>query len=153
NTALHALLRALGIAQASSQEVLEAVNKQRELLSLPALQELTPTTSIRDGLSGGVSTLSAQRVPKAQAAMDLASLEAALVALDGDDAIAEFQSAADALEALKNDETLLDGVVRDDMLRTALELFDGDACPVCDTQFSLADFREKILGKREKLAK
>jgi hypothetical protein len=46
---------------------------------------------------------------------------------------------------------MLNAVVRDDFLKTALELYDGELCPVCDTPKSMEEISAVIQIKRDKL--
>ncbi|WP_244622855.1 hypothetical protein [Microvirga brassicacearum] len=67
----------LDTAQLTKQSVLDGVKSRRELLGLTPLTDLDANTSVKDGLT--TTTASAPgRVPKVQAAADLATLREAL---------------------------------------------------------------------------
>ena len=140
------LLAALDTAQLTKKSVLDAVNPRRELLGLPPLTDLDASTSVKDGLT--TTTASAPgRVPKVQAAADLATLREALHALQADP-FKQACSTADANAAgLGKDAESLNGLSRESLLRSALELYDGAACPVCDTPFEPDVFTGHLAGK------
>lgn len=57
-------------------------------------------------------------------------------------------SAADTHSAdLAKDADSLDGLSRESLLKSALVLYDGDACPVCDTPFGPDAFEAHLAGK------
>ncbi len=140
------LLAALDTAQLSKKSVLDAVNPRRELLGLPPLTDLDANTSVKDGLT--TTTASAPgRVPKVQAVADLATLREALQALQG----APFKQACTTAEAnaaeIGKDAENLNSLSREALLKSALELYDGAACPVCDTPFEPDAFTGHLAGK------
>ncbi|MDE1150288.1 MAG: AAA family ATPase [Azospirillaceae bacterium] len=128
------LLAALDTTQLTKKSVLDAVNPRRELLGLPPLADLETNTSVKDGLT--TTTASAPgRVPKVQAATDLMTLREAVQALQS----APFQQACSSADAnaaeLGKDAESLNGLSRESLLKSALALYDGTVCPVCDTPF------------------
>lgn len=140
------LLAALDTAQLSKKSVLDAVNPRRELLGLSPLIDLDANTSVKDGLT--TTTASAPgRVPKVQTSADLATLREALQALQADP-FKQACSNADANAAeLGKDTESLNGLSRESLLKSALELYDGAACPVCDTPFEPDAFTGHLAGK------
>jgi len=144
--AIKNLLAVLDTAQLSKKSVLDAVNPRRELLGLPPLTDLDANTSVKDGLT--TTTASAPgRVPKVQAAADLATLRQALDAIQSD-AFKQACEAADTNAAdLGKDADSLNGLSREALLKSALELYDGTACPVCDTPFEPEAFQGHLAGK------
>lgn len=144
------LMSALGIAELKAPTLLAAVNAKRAALDLPALTKLEATTSIRDGLEtqgGGV----AAKVPKAQAKTDIADGLALLEAIKTPETEAAWLGVVDALNALKENEARLADISRDGMLATALDLFDDEHCPVCETTWEPAGFRAVVEAQREQL--
>jgi len=140
------LLAALGTAQLIKKSILEAVNPRRELLGLTPLTDLEADTSIKDGLVTAAAAVPG-RVPKIQASADLATLRQALVALQAD-AFKQACSTANANAVeLGKDADSLDGLSREALLKSALELYDGAACPVCDTPFEPDVFSDHLTGK------
>lgn len=140
------LLAALDTAQLTQKSVLDAVNPRRELLGLPHLAALEANTSVKDGLT--TTTASAPgRVPKVQAAADLIILREAVQMLQADP-FREACSSADATAAeLCKDAESLNGLSRESLLKSALEQYDGAACPVCDTPFEPDAFTGHLAGK------
>lgn len=140
------LLAVLGTTQLSKKAVLDAVNPRRELLGLQPLTDLDAMTSVKEGLTS-TSAAAAGRVPKIQAAMDLLTLREALDALRHDN-FAQACATADAHAAdLGKDADSLTGLSREALLQSALELYDGTACPVCDTAFEPDAFEAHLAGK------
>lgn len=140
------LLAALDTAQLSKKFVLDAVNPRRELLGLPPLTDLDANTSVKDGLTTTAASAPG-RVPKVQAAADLSTLRETLLALQADP-FKHACSTADANAAeLGKDAESLSGLSRESLLKSALELYDGTACPVCDTPFEPDAFTGHLAGK------
>ncbi|MCH4561272.1 hypothetical protein ACVILI_006788 [Mesorhizobium sp. USDA 4775] len=73
------------------------------------------------------------RVPKIQATADLAALKQALETLAASSFKDKCTAAAASATELGKDADSLDGLSRESLLKSALELYDGAACPVCDT--------------------
>ncbi|TXL76397.1 chromosome segregation protein SMC [Vineibacter terrae] len=145
NDAVKNLLAVLDTAQLNKTSVLDAVNPRRELLGLAPLTDLDANTSVKDGLT--TTTSAPTRVPKIQATADLATLREALQALQADK-FKEACSTADANAAeLGKDADSLNGLSREALLKSALELYDGTACPICDTPFAPDDFQGHLAGK------
>lgn len=144
------LMSALGIAELKAPTLLAAVNVKRAALDLPALTKLEATTSVRDGLEtqGGVT---APKVPKVQAKTDVANGLASLETIKTPETEVAWSGVVDALSALKENEAKLADITRDGMLATALNLFDEEHCPVCETPWQPADFRAVVEGQREQL--
>jgi recombinational DNA repair ATPase RecF len=144
--AISNLLSALDTTQLSKKTVLDAVNPRRELLGLAPLIDLEPNTSVKDGLTTAGASAPG-RVPKVQAAADLATLREAINALQAD-LFKQACSNADAhAEELGKDAESLNSLSRESLLKSALELYDGTACPVCDTPFEPDAFTDHLAGK------
>lgn len=89
---------------------------------------------MKDGLTTSAANAPG-RVPKIQAGADLVTLREAIQALQSD-AFKQVCSTADANAAeLGRDADSLNGLSREALLKSALELYDGTTCPVCDTPF------------------
>lgn len=144
--AIRNLLAVLDTAQLSKKSVLEAVNPRRGVLGLAPLTDLNANTSVKDGLTTTTASVLG-RVPKIQATADLATLKEALEALQAE-AFKNVCSAVDAKAAeLGKDADSLTGLAREQLLKSALELYDGTACPVCDTRFEPDAFQSHLAGK------
>jgi recombinational DNA repair ATPase RecF len=144
------LLAVLNTDQLSEKSVLDAVNPRRELLGLAPLTDPDDNTSVKEGLTTTAASVPG-RVPKIQAAADLAMLREALQALQADP-FKQACSTADANAAeLGKDADSLNGLSREGLLKSALELYDGAACPVCDTPFAPDAFEGHLAGKLARL--
>jgi recombinational DNA repair ATPase RecF len=144
--AIDKLTTALDIPQLSKTAVLDAVNPRRAMLGLAPLAGFDVATSIRDGL--GTSTTSTPvRVPKAQAAADLEGLRKALSELEAEPVRQSCATAEAMASDLAKDPAVVDGLSREDLLKSALNLYDGTACPVCDTKFDPKTFTDHLAGK------
>lgn len=143
-------LAVLDIAQLSKKSVLDAVNPRRELLGLPPLTDLDAKSSVKDGLATTAASVPG-RVPKLQASADLLILRGALQALQTDSFKHLCLTIATNATELGNDAGRLDGLSRETLLKSALELYDGAACPVCDTPFEPDAFKGHLARKRAHL--
>jgi recombinational DNA repair ATPase RecF len=141
------LLSALAIPQVSKVAVLGAANHHRQILGLHPLADLEATTSLKDGLATTSSGASVSRVPKAQALADIALFKTAMAAFEGPDHDLAVARAVDVATAFIADPVALTGISRDALLRSAVELYDGHACPVCDTPFEPELFNAHVAAK------
>ena len=141
------LRTALDAPQLTGKAVLDAVNPRREMLGLAPLAGLEATTSLKDGLATTASTGAPGHVPKVQAKADLSTCKEALERIESE-AIQEVCRAAEASAAeLEKDAGGLDGLPREALLKSAIELYDGSACPVCDTTFEPGVFENHLAAK------
>jgi recombinational DNA repair ATPase RecF len=140
-------MTALQISVMSKEIVLSAVNTKRALLGLPSIAELTATTALNEGMATASGIAAPQTVPKPQALADIVALKERLAHLGAPD----FNNAAAALvvevEALAADPASADGLKRDTLLNSALELYDNEKCPVCDTPFEPGHFTAHLKDK------
>ncbi|CAA2136921.1 chromosome segregation protein SMC [Methylobacterium bullatum] len=128
----------------------DTANKRRTTVGLTPLQTLDMEKSLREGLATAEGK-QVSPVNKAVAKVDVTAAVASLKSRSEEafsSLVAEAKAATCALQA---DETMLNAVVSDDFLKTALELYDGEVCPACDTPKSLEEFGAIIGGKRSKL--
>lgn len=151
-SAADAFARALDQATPAPAVLLAAVNAQRAVLGLPALAEIGVETLINSGVGDTEGPIGAPPVAKTVAANDLKALRDALTGRTGSDFDAARAETLRRLQRLQDDASLLDAVVRDDFLKVALDLFDGEHCPACDAPYSTDAFVAIITAKRDKLA-
>jgi recombinational DNA repair ATPase RecF len=150
NDSITNLLAVLDTPQLSKKSVLDSVNPRREILGLAPLTDVDTATSLKDGLTTATATAPG-RVSKVQATADLATLREALQALQTD-IIKQACATAEANAAeLGKDADSIDVLSRESLLKSALELYDGSACPVCDTPFEPDAFAGHLAGKLEHL--
>ena len=150
DTARSELVRAMEISEATGHAILDAANKRRVLIGLQPLQALGIDGSIRDGLTSTEGS-QASRVNKPLAKADTdAAVKSIRLRSEAafEVSVAEAKQATAALQA---DEGMLNAVVRDDFLKTALELYDAEFCPACDTPKGPEEFTAIIQEKRAKL--
>jgi len=140
------LLAALDIAQLSKAAVLGAVNLRRETLGLSPLEALEVNTSVKDGLTT-TAPGTPGRVPKVQATADMTTLRDVLGVLQSEAFQLACSTATSHAADLGTDAESLDGLSRDSLLKSALELYDGTACPVCDTPFEPEAFEAHLSQK------
>lgn len=149
-TAAEAFGRAFDLSTIAPAAALAAVNALRAALGLAPVAAIGDTTMINAGVTDAKGP-SVGPVNKAVAASDLQALRDMLAARSG----AEFETTRVAvltpIQRLQSDASLLNAVVRDDFLKAALELFDGEHCPACDAPYAPEDFTAIIAGKRDKL--
>jgi recombinational DNA repair ATPase RecF len=144
--AIRNLLLALDATQLTKSAVLAAVNPRRLLLGLPALETLEANTSVKDGLATTAAS-PPSRVAKAQASADLDAMSQSLLGLSAS-LLQEACGTADALAAeLSGDAGSLDDLSREALLKSAVELYDGSTCPVCDTLFAPDVFEAHLADK------
>ncbi len=127
-TATDALQRHLQIATLRPEQLLEAVNTRRKLLSLSSITELTPDTKLDEGLAG---TGAASDFNKESALRDIKALSDAQQGFP-ELSKAEAQAIVDGLEKLEADPALLFALQRRSFIERGLSLVDGPECPLCD---------------------
>ncbi|MGB3464726.1 MAG: ATP-binding protein, partial [Cyclobacteriaceae bacterium] len=143
------LCRAMAIEVADEQDVFVAANARRALLSLPPLV-LGPDVALDDGLAEGTGSIDPP-LERAQALRDLDAVETTVRLRTAAEFRASCAEARLQLERLRSSETLLAKVTRDTFYEMALEIFDGDACPACDTPWDQETFVGLISAKQAEL--
>jgi recombinational DNA repair ATPase RecF len=142
-----ALLLHLQISTMRADDLLEVVNKRRKLLGLSAMAELTADTKLDAGLSASAS------LPDFNKESALRDLNALSEAANGFPDLAKAD--ADAILAdiakLESQPALLAALQRRAFIENGLDLMDGPACPLCDTQW--ADEQHLREHLKAKLAK
>lgn len=143
-------IRAMDIPDAVGADILAAANLRRQVIGLAPLGTLGIEGSIRDGLT----TIEGDQNPRANKAAAKADGEAAQKAVrerDDPEYLNTVEAAKTSVAKVLADESLLNAVLRDNFLKTALDLYEGEVCPVCDSEKSPEEFMQIIAGKREKL--
>ncbi len=139
------LLQALQVSELKKAAVLEAVNALRLNISLPPLDDLEATTSLKEGLDSG--TTQKPRIVKKQAATDLATLKSLLNDNEPTDVRTGFDDLRRTFQTLKDSPGLLASLRREAFLRTGLSVLNGDACPFCDAVWEQDLLRERVQAK------
>jgi hypothetical protein len=140
------LLSALEVSQWNTTKVLAAVNARRAVLGLAPLGAITATTSLRDGLAAAGSSAPA-RLPKAQTVAGLRELREMLTGLISEETKRQCAEGVALLGPLVSDPNALDSVDRERFLRSAVEYVEGEACPVCDTEWNPEELKALIARK------
>jgi recombinational DNA repair ATPase RecF len=143
----NALTLHLQITTPRSDDLLEAVNKRRKILDLPAIDELTADTKLDAGLAG---TASAAGFNKESALRDVKALSDAQT---GFPELAKMESAAivSDLARLEADPSLLAALQSRAFVERGLQLATGAACPLCDLEWpSPEHLREHLKTKLSK---
>lgn len=125
----NALQLHLQVATLKSDELLDAVNKRRKVLDLPAIAELTADTRLNVGLSNKAKP---SEVNKEAALRDLKALAAAAKEFP-DLAKTEAAAIIADLAQLEADPSLLAALQRRSFIEKGLDFVDGPECPLCDT--------------------
>lgn len=131
SAAADALRRALDIEMLQSDDVLAAVNKQREVLGLDTLPKLDTTTSFTVGMASGDD---APKGPSKEAATrDLEAFQESIDrAKQDDDTASELTSKIDLLTERPGT-----ALRQRSLVESGLQLADKPACPLCDTPWEL----------------
>lgn len=145
----NALQLHLQIATLKPEDLLEAVNKRRKVLDLPAIAELTADTKLDAGLS---NTAKPSEVNKEAALRDLKALAEAAKGFP-DLARTEAAAIIADLAQLEADPALLAALRRRSFIEKGLDFVDGPECPLCDTPWKdeqhLRDHLKAKLAKSE----
>ncbi len=141
------LKTALGLVELDREQVLEKANVQRSILDLPALVELTPNTSFKEGASEEDGEKKKPGIAKDVALTDLAALATAME--QGEPAALEEhrESALAALKKLRVDENALALARAHGFITTGLDLVTEDACPLCDKPWDADELRAHLEAK------
>ena len=124
-----ALCLHLQIEMLAADQILAAVNKQRKLLDLPEIAEVTVQTTLDAGLS---ETAKASDFNKESTLRDLKALTDAAGGFAALCASEAGQITA-GLAKLEADPALLAVLQRRSLIEKGLELVEGPECPLCDT--------------------
>lgn len=134
-------------------KVLERANAQRSVLGLPALTELTPQTSFKEGAPEEGKNAKKPGVAKDVALADLTALSTAIHSGEPDGLKEHRESAMASLKKLKDDKKALSLARAHGFITTGLDLVTEDACPLCDKPWDADELRahlkEKLLSGKE----
>jgi DNA repair exonuclease SbcCD ATPase subunit len=145
------LMRAMVIAKLSSADVLAAANEKRSILSLPPLSSFEADTSLKDGLAGITSLGIQSPVPKASTLADIKAVKEQSEAITNTSFKTLCDNATSSIEDLQKKSVDGKGAAREALLQSALNLFDEEFCPVCDSEWEPDKFRQLINQKLREL--
>ncbi len=146
------LTRAIGVPTLNSEEVLREANARRATLGLAAITELTPSTSLKDGMIAAGGGKSTGKLVKSEAVADLAQLRAVLAECSSTETKEQSAAALELLNSLAANETLLRNMTKETFLRTGLEFIDDNACPFCDSEWDPEHLRAHVKEKLDRLS-
>ncbi len=144
------LLRALEMTELTTENVLAAANVQRAILGLPALAELTQTTSLKDGMATP-GPVQPQRIPKTQALADIQAAREALAEIGSVPTRTCVAEVTADLTALAGDPAVAASVKRDAFYTTGMDLIEAGSCPFCDTPWDLGGLKKHVQAKIDHL--
>lgn len=144
------LLQALNFAELTPAAVLAAANEKRSILGLAPLPELTDKTSLKDGLAAPTPA-QIQRIPKVQAAADIAGAREALAELTDAAMFVRVAEVQAEINALASDPAAAHSVKHESFLSTGIELATAAFCPFCDIAWDLAELKRKVQEKIDHL--
>ncbi len=140
------LAKALDIPELKTDQLLNAVNSRRSILSLPSIETLTATTNLADGLQT-VTKTAAPKVHRTEAVANLKTIDGLVAHLSS----SQFQEACAAVskeaDDLNGNPAVSDGLTKEQFLRRAITLVTDDKCPVCDTDWQVEDLKKLIQTK------
>lgn len=138
------LARVMAIPQAVEKQILDAANERRKALSLPLITKLEATTSLKDGLATSAEAAT-PKIDKKIALDDCAAARKSLEEIGGKALLDEY--GAVSKEIVEFGKAGVDVTSREQLLQSALKLYDEQLCPVCDTAWEPAKFRKLLQGK------
>ncbi|MBR0735136.1 AAA family ATPase [Bradyrhizobium japonicum] len=148
-TSRNNLLTHLQIASLKAEDVLETVNRRRQLLGLDILTQLTADTRLDAGLISGTTP---PQLNKQSALRDLTAASARLAQI-AEALTPETKAVLEVLAKLTDDPALLASVRRRSLVEQGLELVDGPNCPLCDASWETeGHLREHLQVKLQKSA-
>lgn len=143
----------LGMPSLDRSKVLERANAQRSVLGLPALTELTPQMSFKEGAPEEGKDAKKSGVAKNVALADLTALSTAVHSGEPDGLKEHRERALASLKKLKEDKKALSLARAHGFITTGLDLVTEDACPLCDKPWDADELRahlkEKLLSGKE----
>lgn len=144
------LLKALAITELNSEKLIAATNAQRAVLSLPAIIELTSTTSLKDGIAAPTAA-KPQPISKAQAIVDIKAAFDTLDELSGSEFTTRVAEVTIDVNSLATSPASAVGITAENFYTTGLSLIEGEICPLCDTAWNPNELRAKVHAKLDGL--
>lgn len=144
------LMRAMGLTLLNKDQMLSRANEHRLVLGLPALEDISKTGSLKDGMETPSPT-QPQIIPKAQAFSDLQATRAAVAAILSTDTTAKIEEGKALLEGLIQDSALVSGFQLETFYSSGLKLLLDGECPFCNKPWDLDTLKAHVGGKLAKL--
>lgn len=141
------LKTALNVQSLDRNLVLEKANSQRSILDLPALSELTPHTSFKEGTPEKRNEGNQPSISKDVALADLSALSTVINSEEPKDIKEHRSNALESLRILKEDQNALALARAHGFISTGLELVSKNACPLCDQPWDADELRAHLNAK------
>lgn len=142
-------LRSLDLEELKIEKILEAANRDRSVLGLPALTEFTKDTSLKAGLVGAPGGIPKPKVNKSLATAELASVRKILGEVDSADLSKAIETAVGICGELESKPELLKNFQKQSFLKTGFQLIEDELCPFCDHEWDLNELRALVGRKVE----
>jgi hypothetical protein len=149
-SAVDNLNRALVIDLMNKENILAAVNAKRAILHLSDIADLTPTTSLKDGLATP-GQAKPQAIPKKQAIADIEAARETLQELACTSTKKAAATVLAELKALAADPIAVGGVSRENFYKIGIALVEEESCPFCETEWDMETLRAKVQAKLDHL--
>jgi hypothetical protein len=143
------LKRHLDLPALKADDLLQAVNKRRTLLSLAPLTTLTKDTDLSEGISEGAAQEGAQQ-SKESAMADLQALLNLAVKGFESDLKSSVEQSLQGVAKIEAAPSLLAFINRHAFVQSGLDLVDGPYCPLCDTAWDMEELRAHLRDKLER---
>jgi recombinational DNA repair ATPase RecF len=141
------LLAVLGITDLGSKNLIDAVNKKREIISLPPIIELKANTSIKDGISSIVPSQPINQIPKKQSLETIVEIRAVESSIKQKEIQDKIKLSIEELRILETNTLLKAGMDREKILTLSLGFANEEACPVCDIEWEEEKLKSVIVKK------
>lgn len=141
----------LGIKSATKAELLATVNERRVLLNLEPLKDLTPETSIKEGVVTGSDKQGTKaRLSKPGTLADIACYDRYASVFASGELTKSATEASSLLEQIAADPAILKGFRQKVLVEQGLALIDEEACPLCDTAWDIEELKAHLTEKFER---
>lgn len=144
-----ALQKALNLSELSIEAMLDAINERRNQLSIPLLSVLEANTSIKDGVASSSITVQKSKFSKLHAKAEIEEFKKKLQEINSQKFTEVCNEVSEEIKTLLNDEQFLKNTSIEDLLASALNQFDDNVCPVCDTLWEPENFKFHVNQKLE----
>ena len=145
--ARNSLLDGLGLKELSKEEILGVINEKRIILSLDSIQKLKLNTSLIDGVVSASDGNKESKLNKKTALADVNALNKAIGLGENKDARESREALIVKLEGLKDDVKAFKLIRNKRFVENGIALLDGNACPLCDTEWNEDELRTYLEEK------
>jgi uncharacterized phage infection (PIP) family protein YhgE len=143
------LKRHLDLPALKADDLLQAVNKRRTLLSLVPLTTLTKDTDLSEGISEGAAQEGAPQSKESAIADVQALLNPGVKGFESD-LESSVEQLLQGVAKIGAAPSLLASINRHAFVQSGLGLVDGPNCPLCDTAWDMEELRAHLRDKLER---